>query len=494
MFDPDIKGQRLLGGRNLLMMGFLHRLMLLVVLLPLITACGKDFSSGNGLAVTPVNQGQLTPVLATQIEKQTLYPSKMPSSPTLMPTGIVQAKPSSTLTNQFSTPIPTYSATPASQTVTCQTPDQSEPLSQMMVPGVIAYQDNTLGKFAIIGGSPWVTTTLPIPGRRGEDWQYSLIGFSPDGEWLAYRPYKENDYSQLSFLSSQETISKVPVNYKELLSSVDGPAIFSGYSTYTWVNDQLLHAEVHYQENTERPNVYPFEGIIDWASGKWMESLFLDLPGSEYKSNFERPLDAVYSPDLSLVLFPPTNLGYGLVLWDLENKKELNFDKAWGDGGVFRIGLYAAWAPDSSKVAYIRLIQSSSIDDLVILDRNGQQAQIQSPIRAVAGFTYFLSWSPDSRYLAFSVLREENPLGTETLLVYDSKSQKITFQCLLKIDRNRYSWTRYYWSPDSRFLAYSMAVTQPVNVIDTQTGRIEVLPVIGMPFGWSDKFSTKKEK
>jgi Tol biopolymer transport system component len=130
----------------------------------------------------------------------------------------------------------------------------------------------------------------------------------------------------------------------------------------------------------------------------------------------------------------------------------------------------------------------------VILDRNGRQAQIKSPIQAVAGFTYFLSWSPNSRYLAFSVLREEDPLGTETLLVYDSESQKITFKCSLNIDMDRFSESIYYWSPDSRYLAYSMAITQPINIIDTQTGRIEVLPVIGMPFGWSDKFSIKKEK
>ena len=197
--------------------------------------------------------------------------------------------------------------------------------------------------------------------------------------------------------------------------------VFSGFSTYTWINTQLLHTEVLYHEDAESSNVYQFEGIIDRASGKWMELLFLNLPGSEYKSSYKRPLDVVYSPDLSLVLFPPTNLGNGLMLWDLSNKKELIFDKAWGGGGGPWIGLYAAWAPDSSKVAYIRLLQSSNIDDLVILDRDGQQAQIQSPIQAIAGFTYFLSWSPDSRYLAFSVLRSENPIGTETLLVYDSE-------------------------------------------------------------------------
>lgn len=469
--------------------------MLLVYSLLLITGCSRAFSSGNGLAVTPLNQGQLTPALATQIEKQTLSPSKMPPSPILTFTGTSQAKPSSTLTNQFSTPTPIYSATPVPQPVTCQTSDQNEPLSQMMVPGVIAYQDNTLGKFAIIGGSPWVSSTLPIPGKHGEDWQSSLIGFSPDGEWLAYRPYKENDYSQLSFLSSKEEIKITPVNYKKLLSFSDWQGlVFSGFSSYTWVNAQLLHAEVWYREDAESKFDHQFEGIIDRTSGKWVESLFLDLPGSEYKSSFKRPLDVVYSPDLSLVLFPPTNLGYGLMLWDLANKKELIFDKVWGGGGGPWIGLYAAWAPDSSKVAYIRLSQSSSIDNLVILDRNGQQAKTHSPIQTIAGFTYFLSWSPNSRYLAFSLLRSENPLGTETLLVYDSESQEIFFQCLLNIDMNRYRETTYYWSPDSRFLAYSMAMTQPINIIDIQTGRIEVLPVIGMPFGWSDKFSTKKGK
>jgi hypothetical protein len=477
------------------MMRFSHRFcILLVVLLPLITACGKALSSGNSLTVSPLNQGQLTPALATQVEKQTLSPSKTPPSPTRMLSGTELAKPSSTLTNQFSTPTPISSATPAPQLVTCQTPDQNEPLS-LMVPGVIAYQDNTVGKFAIIGGSPWVTTTLPIPGRRGEDWQSSLIGFSPDGEWLAYRPYKEIDYSQLSFLSGKGEVKRTPVNYKKLLSFSDWQGlVFSGFSTYTWINSQLLHTEVLYHEDAESSNVYQFEGIIDRVSGKWMEALFLDLPGSEYKSSFERPSDVVYSPDLSLVLFHPTNFGSGLMLWDLANKKELIFDKAWGGGGGPWIGLYAAWAPDSSKVAYIRLSQSSSIGDLVILDRNGQQAQIQSPIQAVAGFTYFLSWSPDSRYLAFSVLRSEDPVGTETLLVYDSETQKITFKCLLNIDIDRFSESIYYWSPDSRYLAYSMTLTQPINIIDTQTGRIEVLPVIGVPFGWSDKFSIKKER
>ena len=139
----------------------------LVVLLPLIAACGKIFNSGNGLAVTPVNQGQLTPALPTQVKHQTLSPSKTHPSPTLVPTGTVQAKPSSTLTNHLSTPISTDLVPPVPQTVSCQTPNQIEPLSQVMVPGVIAYQDNALGKFAIIGGSPWVSTTLLIPGGVG---------------------------------------------------------------------------------------------------------------------------------------------------------------------------------------------------------------------------------------------------------------------------------------------------------------------------------------
>jgi hypothetical protein len=380
--------------------------------------------------------------------------------------------------------IPTTSAF---QPLTCQGPDQTS--SQMTVPGVIAYQDNSLGKFATIGGSPWITSTLPIPGRYGEVWQSSLIGFSPDGEWLAYRPYRENDSSQLTFLTSGGAIKRTVVNYKKLLSFMDWPdPFFSGFSTYTWINQQLLHAEVWYQEDADIPWIHQFEGILDQASGRWMEPLFYGLPGSEYRSTYQRPLDVIYSPDLSLVLFPPTNLGYGLMLWDLTNKKELSFDKDWGGGGGPYIGLYAAWAPDSSKVAYIRLSQSSRIDDLIVLDRNGQQFDIQSPFQSTAGFTNYLSWSPDNRYLAFSVLREENPLGTETLLVYDSESQKITLQCLLEIDRNRYHETNYYWSPDSRFLTYSMALTQPIHVIDTKTGRIDTLPVTGVPFGWSDKF------
>lgn len=463
--------------------------MLLIALL--ITACGKTFNTGGGPAVSPVIQGHPTPALATQVETQTLNPSNALLSPTSFTTKTVEAKPLPTATAKISTRAPVIPTTPAFQPLTCLAPDQTS--NHMMAPGVIAYQDNNLGKFATISASLWITSTLPIPGRYGEEWQSSLIGFSPDGEWLAYRPYRENDSSQLTFLSSGGAIKRTLVNYKKLLSFSDWPdLVFSGFSTFTWINEHLLHAEIWYQEDVDIPWIHQFEGILEQTSGRWMESLFYGLPGSEYPSTYQRPLDVIYSPDLSLVLFPPTNLDYGLMLWDLANKKELIFDKDWGGGGGPKIGLYAAWAPDSSKVAYIRLSQASQIDDLVIMNRDGRQLDIQSPFQATAGFTDYLSWSPDSRFLAFSVLREQNPLGTETLLVYDSETRKITLQCLLEIDRNRYHETIYYWSPDSHFLAYSMMLTQPIHIIDTQTGRIETLPVSGVPFGWSDKFQVPR--
>ena len=111
---------------------------------------------------------------------------------------------------------------------------------------------------------------------------------------------------------------------------------------------------------------------------------------------------------------------------------------------------FATWSPDGSLIAYIS--DKSGEYQVYITDTKGREDAVKLT-NFKDGFRHTLTWSPDSKKLAFT----DNTL---TLYILDVDSEKVT-----KVDKAAYenvdvSLTKkpindYTWSPDSRFIVYS---------------------------------------
>lgn len=126
---------------------------------------------------------------------------------------------------------------------------------------------------------------------------------------------------------------------------------------------------------------------------------------------------------------------------------------------------YPAWSPDGKSIAYWS--DRSGEYELTVRDAGGTGGE-QKLTSLGTGFRYRLSWSPDSRKLAFvdQAMR---------IRIFDRDSGKLT-----EVDRGLYMFHgdlnafRVSWSADSRWLAYSRSLNMASTAIflfDLQNGE-----------------------
>lgn len=110
----------------------------------------------------------------------------------------------------------------------------------------------------------------------------------------------------------------------------------------------------------------------------------------------------------------------------------------------------AVWSPDGKKIAY--LSDRSGEYQIYVMDVTGDRKAIRLT-GSEPGYRHTLLWSPDSRKIAFA---------DQTLACYyvDVEKKKVHFIDRAKFENvdvalNRKPIHDYCWSPDSRYLAYS---------------------------------------
>ena len=131
--------------------------------------------------------------------------------------------------------------------------------------GVIVYQAGDHSGMHSVGGEPLVYSNLPVSQTK----EYSVMGFSLDGHWLAYSPDREN-------------FEDVFRNPKIILLGADGEIIehnmdISTYIPYiqqlpeearligwggSWINNELLNMGIAYQFAGGETWIGSFAGII----------------------------------------------------------------------------------------------------------------------------------------------------------------------------------------------------------------------------------------
>ena len=130
----------------------------------------------------------------------------------------------------------------------------------------------------------------------------------------------------------------------------------------------------------------------------------------------------------------------------------------------------AVWSPDGKNIAY--LSDKSGEYEIYIINQNGKNEAIQLT-QHIDGYRHTLCWSPDSKKIAFA---------DQTLRCYilDINSKQVT-----EVDKAYYEnvdvsidnkpISDYSWSPDSRYLAYSRMnenFVYQVYIYSLESGKI----------------------
>ena len=113
-----------------------------------------------------------------------------------------------------------------------------------------------------------------------------------------------------------------------------------------------------------------------------------------------------------------------------------------------------AWSPDGRRVAFAS--DMSGEEEIWVTDQGGrgEPEQLTGTEEASTGLHYDLTWSPDSRHLAY-----RNQQGR--LFVLDVAAREVTFVA----DDGVPFGLEYEWSPDSRYLALSLAEDSGLRAI-----------------------------
>ena len=101
----------------------------------------------------------------------------------------------------------------------------------------------------------------------------------------------------------------------------------------------------------------------------------------------------------------------------------------------------AVWSPDGKNIAYIS--DATGEDEIYIRKQDGSEAPVQLTSNGDT-YKYFLVWSPDSKKIAWS--------DKKLRLQYVDVSSK---QVTLADQAKTWEHNSIYWSPDSRWIAYT---------------------------------------
>jgi hypothetical protein len=385
------------------------------------------------------------------------------------------------------TPSPTEGPSVARGPIrTCQGNGEVLPISDdFTIKGTIIYQliENYSGLYAF-GGDPGQQSQLPVDQKE----YYRVLGFSPDGKWLAYIPIPLGAFDQLwtrefvweyfdlvllsdtgEKIEHRMDITQFTLGLSKDEYSQQGPA------ENIWINDHLIYTNltVIAKEKTEFYGYFlPNPAVFDPFTGTWHQELIEALPDDDiskiaFSSDMQR---AVYfkAPDR-------------LVLWNLmENEAIWEYQKSIRSVSSIEI----KWAPDDSIVLIANQNKEKPMDfEIILLSRDGKVEQKIASWNYPAPSFYpiYIEWSPNSKYVSLSntTLYEFE----DEVYIYDVNSKGYLYRCPFNNPGNM------IWSPDSRYLAMGEGY-ESLRILDIEKEEILELVPYGIPVGWSETFPT----
>lgn len=220
---------------------------------------------------------------------------------------------------------------------------------------------------------------------------------------------------------------------------------------------------------------------------------YADFPDYAFDSRSNRI--ALFDPSLQRAVYKNTN--DKVTLYDIHNKKVLAEVDNHPNPSVI-----GAWAPDGSQVAVTGTIplgltsdSSYDSDDLFSMTRDGQVKRLTHLADHYGKLVNIskagVSWSPDSRSVAFWTIYPQNDYKYWELAVYDLTTQKTTNYCISNDYENILNSTHYLlppvWSPDGKQLLLENrydAKSSRTLILDLQTNNAYQIAENMYPAGW----------
>ena len=235
-----------------------------------------------------------------------------------------------------------------------------------------------------------------------------------------------------------------------------------------WLNDQLLF-------------VYP--SVLNLYTGEEKSYDPQDFPDYSPTSIWTKWFDL--DPKLTRIMYAGNG---GIALVDLQTKQILTTVPDNIDGTI-----YVAWTSDSLRVAVVGTTTRDNgitpvAEEIYVVTRDGQSKQM-THLSDYYGNTYslyYLSWSPDDRYIAFwqKDVSAGNPEWR--LLVLDTETEKVTSYCALGNSVSNI-FRGPIWSPDGKQLLIENQDTKGVNravIIDIEKNIAFPIADDARPVGW----------
>lgn len=325
-----------------------------------------------------------------------------------------------------------------------------------------------------------------------------------------------SDYKLTSnlFLKNLENGSEIPLatpndSVLDIRISPDHKSV--GYQLGNAKNEwRLIVADAQGNRKAEHIWQKGFFMLGNWLNND--ELLFLTFPPfvafnpyTKQEKNFDYPDFPDYSLESRsnrIVLFDPSleravykNNNDKVTLYDIPNKKALAEVDNHPNPSVI-----AAWAPDGSQVAVAGTIMvttnpSDDSDDLFIVTRDGQVKQLTHLTdhygKQVGIYKAGLSWSPDSRSVAFWIAYPQNMYEYWDLAIYDSTTQKTTNYCISNHYESILNATHYLlppvWSPDGKQVIVENRYDETSSralILDLETKNAYQVAENMHPAGW----------
>lgn len=306
------------------------------------------------------------------------------------------------------------------------------------------------------------------------------FSLSPDGKWLAYDLSGENDEvvvepsSNLLTKSSQGRIVWQPENVFQLQGWLSNESVVL---TMYRSPDEFASTLVHNPFKEEEHEFF-LEELPDY-----LDHQLGGLQGSMLFAHSNLMPD----PTLKRVVYQTKNDYLMAALWDVENKKVVTSLRLFYDWAYFNDPL---WSLDGSDFL-IMGIDEKEHEEWFQVTREGDTKQFThfGEFLKDAGFG-ISSRSPNGRYLAFRLWKEQSIPQDSKYLILDLKSQSLDGFC---IDTGGKSHPEkpFAWSPDGRHLAITNGTigerTAEVILVELETRKAFQIGKDVEAIGWMVK-------
>jgi WD40 repeat protein len=317
-----------------------------------------------------------------------------------------------------------------------------------------------------------------------------LVGFSSDGQWLAYVTgnVKEGQTPSVHLLSAQgKIITQAPI---PLLPPRGGTTI-GAWSDARWISNEYLLVALHNPDPEKGYYRRHMLAILNPFTGEWHQE-FLDQLSNRQKEF--REAEVYFSPDMTRVVYVAhyeSPYREDLVLWDLEHQRELWRRTSFNDDGVIsgllrfgNLNRAIGWSPDGARFFFTdtEAIKGESQYTSYILGRDGGQEQIVTAFAPQEAAVTDGVWSPDGRYIAYVNANSQ-------IILYDPASDRTIQLCTgLEDPINLPGRPELMWSFDSRYLVCLPRIGgQPhLLTLNIQTGIVTQIMRVQtfFPAGW----------